>query len=173
MLEMAVPDLHERNIFMCGPEGFMDTVKGILAEAKFDLSRLHMESFGGVRTSVANKPAPLFFPGHDGGGASPRAAGAAVVVEPAEAIGPLDIEFAKTGKVAHTDGNSTLLELLEAQDIEFNYGCRAGSCGECKVKVLSGEIAMECEDGLDPEDKRSGHVLACVARPITACSLDA
>jgi ferredoxin-NADP reductase len=165
MLEMAVPDLLERDVYMCGPEGFMDCVKGILADASFDLSRLHLESFTGVRTSVANKPAPLVSPGQapgvmiDGGGET--------------IAGPLAIEFARSGKMANTDGATTLLDLMEAQDIDYNYGCRAGSCGDCKVKLLSGEVAMDCEDGLEPEDKSSGHVLACVARPLTACSVDA
>ena len=50
MLRTIAPDLHERTIYMCGPPGFVDAVKAILAELEFPLSQLKMESFGGTRS---------------------------------------------------------------------------------------------------------------------------
>ncbi|MBI3448580.1 MAG: FHA domain-containing protein [Acidobacteria bacterium] len=49
MFEMVCPDLHERHIFMCGPEPFMVAVKEILRALNFPLANLHTESFGGAR----------------------------------------------------------------------------------------------------------------------------
>lgn len=34
-----------------------------------------------------------------------------------------------------------LLEQLELQGIRIPYSCRAGICGTCKVKLLSGDVA--------------------------------
>ncbi|MGY0217335.1 class I ribonucleotide reductase maintenance protein YfaE [Endozoicomonadaceae bacterium StTr2] len=34
----------------------------------------------------------------------------------------------------------TLLEALEAQDIEVEYQCRQGFCGSCQVKLIDGKI---------------------------------
>jgi len=157
MLEYAVPDIKERHIYMCGPPPFMDCVRALLAQMNYDLANLHLESFGGVRTSVADKPAPL---GAADGDGAPQA-------------GALAIEFAKSGKVAHTDGATTLLEVGEANDIALDYGCRAGNCGDCKVRLLKGEAKTAIEDGLTAEDKKAGYILTCVAKPRSACTVDA
>ena len=65
-----------------------------------------------------------------------------------------------------------LLEFIEAHDIDIDYGCRSGSCGDCKVRVLKGDIAMSCEHGLDAADKANGYVLSCVSTVKGDCVLD-
>ncbi len=50
-LRSVVPDLHERVIYMCGPEPFMDATKSLLQSLKFNMSQLHMESFGATRAT--------------------------------------------------------------------------------------------------------------------------
>jgi ferredoxin len=62
--------------------------------------------------------------------------------------------------------------LIEAQDIDIDYGCRSGSCGDCKVKVLKGDVTMSCEDGLDAIDKAEGYVLSCISTVKSDCVLD-
>jgi ferredoxin-NADP reductase len=51
MLSVFVPDLHERDIFMCGPEPFTDSIKRILIDLDYDMSRFHSESFGAARSA--------------------------------------------------------------------------------------------------------------------------
>ena len=34
----------------------------------------------------------------------------------------------------------TLLDSLEAQDVEVHYQCREGYCGSCRVQLLEGEV---------------------------------
>jgi ferredoxin-NADP reductase len=150
MLELLVPDIHERHVYMCGPEGFMEAAKAILTDMGFDPINLHLESFEGLRTATANKTGV-----------------------PEDTHGKqLSVEFARAGKIACTDGVPTLLEFIEAQDIDLAYGCRSGSCGDCKVRLLKGEVDMACEDGLEPADKAAGYVLACTSRPKSNCVLD-
>jgi glycine betaine catabolism B len=150
MLDMAVPDIHERHIYLCGPNGFMEAVKLLLSEIQFDQANLHVESFEGVRTSVSNKTS-------------------LADVIPAKAFA---VEFARTGKVAFTNGSTSLLEFIETQDVDMDYGCRSGSCGLCKVRVLKGDVGMSCDDGLEPADKANRYVLSCVATPKSDCTLD-
>jgi len=80
---------------------------------------------------------------------------------------------ARSAKQATTDGARTLLDLAEAHDLDIGYGCRAGSCGDCKVRVISGRVEMDSEDGLRPDEKAGGYVLTCVGRPATDCVVDA
>ena len=154
MLEIIAPDLHERHIYMCGPEGFMDTVKDILRELKFDLGNLHSESFGGTRTTQAEPPS--------------IAAGPVPVAE-----GAMSVQFAKAGKTVPTNGRMPILDMAEEVDVDIDYGCRSGSCGDCKVKLLSGKVDAETDDGLTEEEIAEGYFLTCVATPNGDCIVDA
>jgi ferredoxin-NADP reductase/anaerobic selenocysteine-containing dehydrogenase len=161
MLEMLVPDLPERHVYICGPEGFMTAAKEIVASTGFDMANYHAESFGGIRTSVANKASPM----------SSRGAGTDAGVEAPQ--GAFAVEFAKSGKTTRADGKLPLLDVAEANDVDVGYSCRAGSCGECKVKLLKGKVKMTCEDGLDAADRDAGFVLSCVGVPETDVVVDA
>ena len=44
LMQALAPDLGEREIFMCGPEGFMKAARAIAREVK--IASLHEESFG-------------------------------------------------------------------------------------------------------------------------------
>ena len=167
MLKTIAPDIHQRHIYMCGPAGFMDAVTAILRETRFNLANLHTESFAGVRTSRAGKAAPAT-PVH------PSSATVLLAEEEEErAYGSITVEFARSAKKAMTDGTLSLLDLAEDHDLDIGYGCRAGSCGDCKVRVLSGRVEMESEEGLHPDEKAAGYVLTCVGRPVTDCVVDA
>ena len=41
----AVPDLKERGVYMCGPDGFMNAVKGYLEKAGVNAGNVNIESF--------------------------------------------------------------------------------------------------------------------------------
>lgn len=159
MLEAVAPDLHERQVFMCGPEPFADAAREILTSMDFDLKNLHSESFGGIRTSVADKLAPI--------------GSHAVDTDEGVAVGTLDVSFARSGKSVKADGRATLLDLAESCDVELDYACRVGSCGACRARLLDGEVTAEDDGGLSPIEREQGYVLTCVARPQTSCTLDA
>lgn len=44
------------------------------------------------------------------------------------------------GRKADFQHSASLLESLEAQDIEVHYQCREGYCGSCRTTLLEGEI---------------------------------
>jgi len=87
--------------------------------------------------------------------------------------GAIRVEFARSGRTARTDGGMLLLDLAESHDVDIGYACRAGTCGECKVRLLGGRVEMACEEGLTPDDKTAGYVLTCVGRPVGDCTLEA
>ena len=47
-----------------------------------------------------------------------------------------------------------LSDLAESHDVDIGYACRAGTCGECKVRLLGGRVEMACEEGLTPATRR-------------------
>ena len=144
LLTQTVPDLASRLVHLCGPVPMMEATKAILAELGVPPSNLKTEQFGAV------KPAP---------------AAAETSVKPtAPATGP-KVTFSTNDKSAKIHTDQTVLELSEELGIGIDNSCRIGTCGVCKVKMTSGEVAMEVEDALTPEDKANGIILACQAKP--------
>ncbi len=61
------------------------------------------------------------------------------------------------------DGQS-LLEAARAGDVPLRSLCRNGTCRECMVRVLQGDVRHRIEwPGLSADEKEQGWVLACVA----------
>ncbi len=86
----------------------------------------------------------------------------------------IQVEFKQSGKTVQWDDNlDSILELARTSGIEIDADCEAGICGTCKVRLLSGKVDMEAEDGLENEDIEQNMILACVAVPLTDISLEA
>ena len=54
----------------------------------------------------------------------------------------------------------------------FLTECEAGVCGSCKIRLISGEVIMDLDDGLEEEDRAQNMILPCVAVPKTDIALD-
>jgi ferredoxin-NADP reductase len=160
-LTQTVPDLTSRRIHLCGPPSMMDSTKALLAELGVPQDQVKTEAFG--------TPKP-----------SPAAAG--TTDKPTSpATGPL-VTFSKNNKSAKiredlqsgdTPPKQTILELSEELGIGIEFSCRVGTCGVCKVKMISGDVKMAVEDALDPDDKANGIILACQATPKGEVTVDA
>lgn len=131
----------------------MESTKNMLSELGVPPAQVKTEAFGTAK--------PI--PSAPGTTARPNTA----------ATGPL-VTFSKSDRSAriHTDlqtGDSppvqTVLELSEELGIGIEFSCRVGTCGLCKVKMTSGEVVMEVEDGLDADERDLGMILACQAKP--------
>ena len=153
LLAQTVPNLTARRVHICGPPSMMESTKSMLSDLGVPPEQVKTEAFGTV------KPTPLA-PGTTARSTTP-------------ATGPL-VTFSKSNRSAriHTDlqtGDSppvqTILELSEEIGIGIEFSCRVGTCGLCKVKLTSGEVVMEVEDGLDVDDQNLGMILACQAKP--------
>jgi len=85
----------------------------------------------------------------------------------------ITVEFKISGKTAEWDESyENLLELAEENGVEIETDCEAGVCGTCKVRLISGKVDMEVEDGLEEEDIAANMILPCVAVPLTDIVLE-
>jgi ferredoxin-nitrite reductase len=75
------------------------------------------------------------------------------------------IFFAQSWKEVTTNDSTSILEAAEAQGVEIDNSCRAGTCGVCAGKLLKGEVKYDtdCEAIADLE---SGYILTCSAKPV-------
>jgi glycine betaine catabolism B len=84
------------------------------------------------------------------------------------------VEFKTSGKaVDWNDRYDSILELARANGVEIDTDCEAGICGTCKIRLLSGKVDMEVEDGLEDDDIEQNMILACVAVPLGDIVLEA
>jgi len=72
-----------------------------------------------------------------------------------------------SGKEINCPAGETVLSVLEKQGYALPNNCRAGACGECKIKVLSGEFdqGFIMDMALSQEDREKGYGLMCMAKP--------
>ncbi|MGK3945180.1 2Fe-2S iron-sulfur cluster-binding protein [Streptomyces sp. RP5T] len=130
--------------FVCGPEALIDTVQDVLQQLGVPEEHMHQERFsGGVAATTAAAPQEMRVE-RDG-----NFVGTAVV-EPGQ----------------------TLLDAGLAAGLPMPYSCTVGSCGECMVRVRSGEVTQPEHSCLTRKQKTESHVLACVGCPLSNVTLD-
>ena len=47
------------------------------------------------------------------------------------------------------------------------FACKGGVCGTCRAKVLEGEVEMDTNYALEPDEIAAGYVLTCQSHPTT------
>ena len=60
---------------------------------------------------------------------------------------------------------TTLLEAMESNKVPVNVACRAGVCGCCKTRVMSGDYSVTSTMTLTEAEIAEGYVLACSCHP--------
>lgn len=79
------------------------------------------------------------------------------------------IRLHPSGHVVEAPQGATVLEALEKAGYALPNNCRAGACGECKVKVVGGQFdqGFVLDMALSPEERHQGYGLMCMAKPVS------
>lgn len=79
------------------------------------------------------------------------------------------IRLNPSGHEIETEQGDTVLSALERQGYAIANNCRAGACGECKTKVLSGDFdqGMVLSMALSRAEREDGYGLMCMATPLS------
>jgi len=76
----------------------------------------------------------------------------------------IEVELFRSGKTLTVSPQQSILDAVEAAGISANYGCRAGGCGLCAIKVLEGE-PRHLDAVLSEHDRTQDHLMCiCVSR---------
>ncbi len=80
-----------------------------------------------------------------------------------------------SGHEFFVEGNDTLLEAALRNGVSLNYGCSNGNCGECKARVVSGEVKkIHAHDYvLKDAEKEAGVILLCAYAPVNDVVIEA
>jgi CDP-4-dehydro-6-deoxyglucose reductase len=80
-----------------------------------------------------------------------------------------------SGHEFFVEGNDTLLEAALRAGIPLNYGCSNGNCGDCKARLVSGQVKKVHPHDyvLKDADKANGTLLMCSYTAITDVVIEA
>ena len=129
--------------FICGPRHMMDDLTAGLARWGVPDSAINTEAFG-----APGPPSAKLASAED-----------------------LEVTFAKSERTIPWDSKTNnILEFAEQNEISMDFGCRAGSCGECQVAVRKGEIDYLTKPRFNCEENCC---LTCIAIPKSSVVLEA
>lgn len=136
--------------FLCGPLGLVKGAERALRALDVRRNMIHQEIFhvDDGAAAVANT-------------ATPAASGA-----PAGSTLTATLD-GRSGSWPVRDGDS-LLETVLRSRADAPYACKGGVCGTCRAFLVSGEVRMDRNFALEPEETEAGFVLACQSHPATA-----
>lgn len=158
----AIPEIARRRVHVCGPPGMMEAVKTHLLELGVASNKIKTEAFGPAK-GAAPAPGPVT----DLVSEPPASA---VAPAPPAATAPssaqASIRFSKSNKDVPLPPDKSVLETAESVGVPIDFQCRVGTCGVCKILLLEGEVTMEVEEALTPEDKAGNIILACQAKSV-------
>ncbi|MGW2814377.1 2Fe-2S iron-sulfur cluster-binding protein [Streptomyces sp. NPDC001415] len=129
--------------FLCGPFGLVQGAERALRGLGVDRNRIHQEIF-----HVDAAPASM-----------------ATAAAPAHATLTATLD-GRSGNWPVKEGESLLETVLRAR-ADAPYACKGGVCGTCRAFLVKGEVRMERNFALEPEETDAGYVLACQSHPAT------
>ena len=85
------------------------------------------------------------------------------------------IRILPSGHDFFVEGTSSLLEAGLRSGLALNYACSNGNCGQCKAKVISGNVTKISSHDyvISDSDKANGHILMCCNAAVTDVTLEA
>ncbi len=125
--------------FICGPEAMIDDVNASLLKVGMSQDNVHFEKF------LSEGQAPVV---------SER-------VQKAGGNANLTIVIDGDEFNVIADRTVAILDAALNDGADVPFACKGGVCCTCRAKVLSGEVDMVLNQGLEPEEVAAGYVLTC------------
>jgi ferredoxin-NADP reductase len=182
LLHEQVPDFSEREVFTCGPQGYMGAIKALLTQGQFDFRHYHQESFD---INVLNE-SPLIeqdaVVAHGLVGDAVFDIEKGLVGDPGLLIAPspagdvdaglFTVTLSRSGKTFSMPSSQTVLSAAKKAGAIVPSSCSQGVCGTCKTAVLQGSVEMNHNGGIRQREIDKGLRLLCCSKPTSDLVLD-
>ena len=147
IIKAFLPVASMDEVFICGPEGMIESTEKALLEAGVSAGRVYTERFTAA--------APL---------ANPSSAGEKPVIHTAKQSAMTIVMDGKRHEL-RIAADERILDVALNAGLDLPFSCRGGVCCTCRVKVMEGTVAMDKNYSLEPWETSQGFVLSCQARP--------
>lgn len=137
-LASAVPNIATQRVHLCGPLAMMNAVTAALLDLGVPPERIKKEAFGTETRDPTRKAASA-----------------------GRIVGRVTFQMSQVS--APIAENDTILDVADRAHVFIDNACRSGTCGACRIKLLSGKVLMPVEDSLTQGEKDRGYILACQA----------
>ena len=137
--------------FICGPEAMILSVRDKLLQLGIPQERVHVELF-----SSPDQPQRQ----HDkwkAEHATDEGPKSKVFITLDGATFALDLAY----------NSDNILDAALRAGADLPYACKGGVCATCRAKLTEGEVEMEVNYGLEPDEVAKGYVLTCQSHPKT------
>ncbi len=134
--------------YLCGPFQMVETARRLLAEHGASNDHVHHEVF------------------HVDDGGTPQQRVEVDTTAPAEAIVTVNLD-GRTTRIEMPTKSETILDATLRSRPDAPFSCTGGVCGTCRARVTSGEVTMERNYALEPDEVAAGLVLACQSHPVS------
>ncbi|MEP6747160.1 MAG: 1,2-phenylacetyl-CoA epoxidase subunit PaaE [Bacteroidota bacterium] len=136
--------------FLCGPEAMIFGVKNYLEQQGVEKKKIHFELFtvpGQKNTEAGNPDTELkkVYPG--------KVSNIMIKLDGVS----FDFNLAYDGE--------TILDAALALGADLPFACKGGVCSTCRAKLLAGEVMMDNNYALEPEEIKNGEILTCQSHP--------
>jgi len=135
--------------FLCGPEEMIFTVKAALEDKGVDKKKIHFELFTTPGQEQKNKSAQNI---------STDTQPKSRITVKLDGIS-FDFDLAKNGPA--------ILDAALKQGADLPYACKGGVCCTCRAKLVEGEVDMDVNYGLEPDEIEQGFILTCQSHPLS------
>ncbi len=147
-LSATLLPLHADAYYICGPEEMIFSVRDFLQERGVEKANIHFELFttqAAINKKIANK-----------------------AVNQEGPTSEITIQLDGRGfsfNLAFDSDN--ILDAALRQGADLPFACKGGVCCTCKAKLISGEVEMDVNYGLEHEEIEQGFILTCQSHPLT------
>jgi phenylacetate-CoA oxygenase/reductase, PaaK subunit len=138
-------------VFICGPEEMIFSVKKYLEEKGINSRNIHFELFTTPGQSSAMRHTQL---------------STATTVEEKTSKVTIKLDGVTFGFDLPFNGD-TILEAALKQGADLPYSCKGGVCSTCKARLVEGAVDMEVHYALEQEEIDEGYILTCQSHPRT------
>lgn len=148
LLDLLVDDSGVDDWYLCGPFAMVAGVRELLGSRGVDPRRVHTELF-----HVEDLPPAERTPQEE-----------AFDAAEAEVVVSLD---GRTTTIRMPSRAQTILDATLQVRPDAPFSCTGGVCGTCRARVVEGEVRMDRNYALEPEELERGIVLACQSHPVS------